>query len=479
MPAHAAGNRAPGLRLATYNVAGLHSASRVLQFLTLFRHLRLDIVCLQETWVGHEHGATQAQVTLWLAQATLPPLPPLPSYTAFWAHNNLHDGHRAGVAILVRTALLHTLTFRPITSTLDGRLLVASLLWAGHSFTLANCYWPATTAGDQRQFLRTVLTPSLAAVRPGSLVLVGDFNHVPNHRLDRTPLPGQAQGVPNPDRQAETATSQELQNLLGHRHSLCDAFRTKHPTTKGWTRFHTTSAARLDQIYVPQPLLQYVHSCKLFRAPISDHIPLILHLLPAQPCQPRGHGLRPPPLDFLRIPALKAQMALRAARLAAYGLTLSPSDLLAWWPICEATIVAAARSAGKEQRAGRTPAQAALPAARQAMEAAAQNLEQAQPEEVPAALALAAALQAVYRRHSQAAAAPAATTARATWLHQGERPSPLLTLLTRPPRHSGPVLGLRGPTADIITDNLGMANCMVRHYAHISATPQVSPHHPS
>jgi hypothetical protein len=69
----------------------------------------------------------------------------------------------------------------------DGRMMQATMKWAGHNITIINTYWPHTHQ-DRESFLVDTLQPALAAVPKDHLMLVGDFNHVTNPALDRTPL---------------------------------------------------------------------------------------------------------------------------------------------------------------------------------------------------------------------------------------------------------------------------------------------------
>ena len=248
--AASAAARALGLRLATHNVSGLGSASKVHRLVVAWRQMGLHIVCIQETWLGRgAAGATQADAELWLRQAQVPGAP---AYTAWWADNTLADGHKAGVGILVSEDLLRQglLSVGHVATTPDGRVLCMSVRWAGHSFTLANSYWPANGAPAQLAFLQGVLAPAVAHVAPGALWLVGDFNHVPSPDLDRSSL-GEG-GRTNASRVAEVRVAAAVHDAIGARHELTDVYRARHPTTTGWTLLRQCSGSRLDRVYVPR-----------------------------------------------------------------------------------------------------------------------------------------------------------------------------------------------------------------------------------
>ena len=75
----------------------------------------------------------------------------------------------------------------------------------------------------------------------------------------------------------------------------------------------------------------------------------------------------------------------------------------------------------------------------------------------------------------QAAEHPHYPSLRHTWLHWGERPSPLLTsLLTSPPAFRL-IPALSTNTGALCTSGPAMAEATKDHFAHISAAPSRDP----
>ena len=172
------------LRLATHNVRGLYTAQegtrrrRLAAFVQLWVAQQLDIILLQETWAQ------------FFAQATLErelhdacrQFPDHGGYRVCWCFTARQQS--AGVAILVRRHLVDTNVValgQPQCSP-GGRFMQVSLQWAGHIITVANVYLPNDSVGQQA-FIRQHIRP-LASL-PGPCLVAGDWNFVPDERLDR------------------------------------------------------------------------------------------------------------------------------------------------------------------------------------------------------------------------------------------------------------------------------------------------------
>ncbi|KAG1667908.1 hypothetical protein FOA52_013669 [Chlamydomonas sp. UWO 241] len=86
----------------------------------------------------------------------------------------------------------------------------------------------------------------------------------------------------------------------------------------------------------------------------------------------------------------------------------------------------------------------------------------------PAALARVLAASAAHSAALHSTALPAEQRARYMWLRDGERPSPLLCKLMRPPKASRQVGALRARGGGLTTDGHAMASTMARFFAGIS-----------
>ena len=119
-------------------------------------------------------------------------------------------------------------------------------------------------------------------------------------------------------------------------------------------------------------------------------------------------------------------------------------------------------------------AMAARAAAHGRLWAASDALEQASAADLPACLQewreADAALSTIMKQQAR----DVATVARKVGIQDGERPSPLLTALVKPPHSKTAVAALHAPGGRLITHGPAMADCDVRHYAAISAQPVTS-----
>ncbi|KAG1659472.1 hypothetical protein FOA52_005498 [Chlamydomonas sp. UWO 241] len=199
----------------------------------------------------------------------------------------------------------------------------------------------------------------------------------------------------------------------------------------------------------------------------SDHRPVVLHLIPAAP-EKVGPGLHRLRVRFLDDPALREEFAawLATEEVAAPA---ADADLLDWWPSfkrqlsCEAARLSTVRAA--PAAAAATALRAAAAELRDAMDAAAR----ARGATEPAALARVLAASAAHSATLRSTALLAEQRARYMWLRDGERPSPLLSKLMRPPKASRQVGALRARGGGLTTDGYVMAGTMARLFSGISA----------
>jgi exonuclease III len=186
-------------------------------------HRKLDIVCLQETWIT-ESKIPFAEFNLNRASQLLGG----GDWVAFWAP--ALTAHSCGVAILIRSALLSSgiLQVGPPTPHFTGRLLTLPLSWGSHSFTCVATYVPSGVQRLQREFITNTLIAVTAL--PGDKIYFGDFNFVHNPHLDC--LHG--------SHHLDGPVADHFNNICPH---LNDTFRALHPQTRGFTRVAVTTAA--------------------------------------------------------------------------------------------------------------------------------------------------------------------------------------------------------------------------------------------
>ncbi|NBK23353.1 MAG: hypothetical protein EOM68_15140, partial [Spirochaetia bacterium] len=447
----------PGLRIATHNVSGLTSAAAVFSLVQAWSKAHLDIICLQETWVGRPSGHSESTVTLWLRQAT--DSLHFPPFDIFWAHNTRHPDQNNGVAILIRPSPHVNATAHLPNE--NGRLQSIFIRWAGHSFSLFNSYWPSTGPSDRATFLHSILTPALAECAHPSC-LVGDFNFTPQPELDRRPL---SHTTMTSDMHSATLLSSTLPHHL-------DVYRHRHPTGKAFSFHRPNQCARLDRLYLPADICASVRSASIVFCPHGDHHAVAIHLLPATPLQPRGRGRRRLPHS---LPSCSSSLSSWSQRAVAYGLSLSHADLLRWWPTLQQCLITYTRSLHSHDRRCRAATTRPLQGAQDALHTAMQALSHATPANLSNALLAAASAHNSYRDLHINAAQHQASSARHAWLHAHERPSRLLTSLLSPPVSSSAIASLAHEDGSLLFDNTAIANRLNAYYAAISGPRTTDP----
>ena len=460
-----------GLRVASHNVSGIDSPEAACALVRMWHAARLDVICVQETWVGRPgtsgRVATQAEVELWLTAACAAQR--IQPYDVYWAHNSTDHSGNAGVAIFVRGT--PGLEVRDHVPSPCGRLQRATVSWGGHTFTLVNTYWPATGAPARATFLSSSLAPFLTAegADPGAhhpLCIAGDFNFTVLPALDRRPQPS-----------ADTAASDHATSLLFSTAfpSLVDTHRRHHPRGSSATLHRGTRIARLDRIHWDAALAPYSFSSTIIPSPRGDHHAVCTHLLPAAAPEPRGPGRRPLPSGLASTPQTGADLLAYAHRAASYISTLPGAQVIAAWPRLIAGYIQKARDHGHHAHHTRQAAARTDAAVAAAVDAALRRVEVAPAHELPRALQMASDALSALREHAAAASGREARALRASWVSERERPSPALTAFMAPRRGAMSVPALRSRDGALLTTNLDIANGLTAHFAAVSAAPDIDP----
>jgi exonuclease III len=281
------------LRVATHNVHGLTSPQKVNNLLRSWAKSpptaqRPHILCLQETWLDTPHHPSQHEAAAWIYSACTDPAlaglqlaPP----TCLCA-SNVQDGgaHYAGVVIILLRAIPGLLIhLAPSGAHPSGRLLHCIVGWGGHLLSFVNTYWPIGH-GAQRNYRDQVLLPHLPHCLRASLLLVGDFNNVPDAAADRMFTVGSNRQL-TPRWRSEERVAAELVAALAHADApVADAYRHFYPAAvkQGFTHaVGTSTAARLDRIYAATDLLPSLLSIDS-AAPngFSNHVAVTVALVP-------------------------------------------------------------------------------------------------------------------------------------------------------------------------------------------------------
>lgn len=443
------------LRVGSHNVRNLSTNADVA--LPLWsRELYLDVVAVQEVKLEE---ATLLQYQQQLHEV---------GYDAIW---NSNSALSAGVAILYKRSLVtagrlvvhneHILTAQP--AGLPHRVLAVPMDWGGHQLLVVNVYVPNS---HQATFLSDVL-PSIKAAHPARhVILLGDFNFVPDPRMDRArasdvaaqadhPTPGDASGP----RALEVAWP-----------GLIDVFRAAHPTRRSFTFIGPYGQARLDRIYISPSLQPYTHRCWVGTTTTSDHRPIAMSLTTSiMHGESLGQGVQRIRMRFWGVRALQQEF-VEWATTQAEQAPEAAAALIAWWGPFKIRLRNFAlqldrRAAHESRTAAWTTAQRAK-ADLAAAYAAADQGEQG-------ALELITTRQAAWLRAERAARreARAALSTPPTWLHANERPAPFLTNLVRPPKSRTNIPVLQGADGRLHRPGREQAEVMAAHYAAVSSCP--------
>ena len=295
---------------------------------------------------------------------------------------------------------------------------------------------------------------------------------------------------PPPDGQREAA-SLHLQNWaksaeasvaaimtsLSATHHLVDAFRSKHPHKRGYTFYHGGvhgAASRLDRFHISHLLMPFTEACHPSSPAAPDHRPLLLHLRPAAP-NDSGKGLPRLRLNAFSTLQARAAMAATFASCSADAPT-APHALIQWWPSFKKRLLSAlkqlATQLNQAATAGKHMTRQQLNELRNHKQSCAATLEAAPtPHQAQAFTPPAVAAHKAYAQALRNSSIPPPAAARWAWLHQGERASPLMSVLLRPPASSRLIPTLRARGGGLLTSGRLMANHAVAAYAKVSAQP--------
>lgn len=217
-------------------------------------------------------------------------------------------------------------------------------------------------------------------------------------------------------------------------------------------------------------LLQSSNQCSISPVTTSDHRPVILHLRGIIPTT-QGRGLPVVRSTFSSNPSL-------VLRFRAYledsinKAPLSPLALIAWWPSFKSNIAQFVTCLNQVASVANSR-RPSITVAKVTLSSALANLEKA---DDPTGLLNPVLLA---RRAYMSALGPltrrADRSARHDWIASGERPSPLLTKLTRPPPSVRVVPAIRALSGGLLTDGPYMASAVSRFWAGLSSSQARDP----
>ena len=428
-----------GLRIVTHNVRShtSHHVAELFQIWAVTQHAQ--IICLQET--GIKNAAQAAQFTRDIhglcVRFNLPPF-------QVFLHGVAQKGQ--GVACLVHPHV----QAHEIPLTISGRFIAIQITWGGHNILLGNVYMPsgsATNAKAQRELIQSTLHKFAERAPSYPHMVLGDFNFTLDQLKDR-------------NRENDQITSSEARTAAiflkwARTFSMVDIFRAHRPNTAGYT-FHRSGgtaslppASRIDRIHASHFLSPHLNACKIvpISPHLSDHLPLRVTLWPKEPI---GKGAGP---ARLQIHSLRDHTAHEAVREVVGSLLdavpSDPAQLLAWWPLFKTTLFQAIKSLVRHGAQARKTGSFPLD-------------YEAGPK------------TRIFLRRQCVNPKDALRHTRWQWIHDKERPNPLLTKLLSPPRTSTQIPRLRTPSGNNITSPASMASALTSFFAQISSNPVVS-----
>eukprot|EP00775_Hariotina_reticulata_P011420 gene11420-biopygen13301 len=258
---------------------------------------------------------------------------------------------------------------------------------------------------------------------------------------------------------------------------LRDAWRAHRPHRRAFTYVHTTSASRIDRAYVPVSMLpQVARCCHLDQLPpVSDHVPVLLQLLSRHPGQ-FGPGIARLRLSFLDCSVTRDAMQ---AWLTAQQPPSDPAALVDnWWPAFKVGLVSQVQHLNHQRQQQQHNTQAAVQraTAAAAVHAAHQQLAACDQPAVPAALDALVTARHAFASIQASEERVAQQRRRQQWVHNGERPGPLLSQVLKPPKAATFIAGLTAPgNGHLVVDGVGLANIVASRYATVTAAAQVQP----
>ena len=225
------------LRIASLNVRGLGSSSKLYKIIYELNNLRCDVIFLQETHVSCRKRADLFE-KLWKGRC-------------FWSFGTSKS---AGVAVVFSPNFSGNI-IRFLTDS-DGRILSLLIDFNICVLNLVNIYAPNTIT-DRKAFFSALHSFFISS---GLLLLGGDFNCIDNV-LDKL----NCATVPSADKVSLVSLMSDF--------SLVDVWRKRNPRkiTFTWSNNDQSQASRIDRFFLAKPLVSKVSFCDVLPCVFSDH----------------------------------------------------------------------------------------------------------------------------------------------------------------------------------------------------------------
>uniref|UniRef100_A0A3B3B8H2 Reverse transcriptase domain-containing protein n=1 Tax=Oryzias melastigma TaxID=30732 RepID=A0A3B3B8H2_ORYME len=231
------------IKVASYNVNGLHSPIKRSKILTKMRKEKVGIIYLQETHLTeNKHEKLQRN-----------------GYSQIFSAS-YKSGHRRGVAILISQGI--SFEKSSVIRDKEGRFILVRGRLEGDLVTLLNIYTPPGSEWSVYRQLFDLMTSEVE----GFLIGGGDLNQRLNQWLDSTG-----------GRALNRAVSKKIKGLMAEL-GILDVWRDINPTSRDYTYYsapHLTYS-RIDYFLMYKKDRHIIESCDIGVRDLSDHSPVYL-----------------------------------------------------------------------------------------------------------------------------------------------------------------------------------------------------------
>lgn len=285
---------------------------------------------------------------------------------------------------------------------------------------------------------------------------------------------------------ADTRTAELFQAACPN---LADIFRIMHPGRRSYTYIHSRSASRIDRFMASSGLKPYVVGCDILKNSMGDHRPIGLKLIARLSTSEGGRGLRRMRMHFAAHEDLKEVMRQwleekvvegplgngretmvgRGERVTGEGGGIGQLQtvVLNWWGRLKVEIMVKAASLNKQARHRRLYYEG------ESVEVIRQELhevtKQAEVEGWGSGnLEGVVRARARYAEVSKSQDKAAALECRREWVLGKERPSPLISKLTKPPSGDKEIVALRDHEGRLEGRACALPDIVAKFWAHTS-----------
>ena len=231
------------LKLVSLNINGLNDHLKRTALVDWLKCMKVDVVCLQET-----HSPSHESARKWFANS------------GYRVASSSLTSKSAGVAILVKD----TYKIKKIIKDEDGRYVQAVVDFGEGQASFISLYAP--NRNPARNTFFASLTGLIDLSRP--TFVAGDFNSVLDPAKDRMRDPSYVAGPAAQQRESIPA----LESLMSFSQTY-PLWRQLHPgrTAYSWTHGDGTRASRIDMVWAPTALSNYIKGCEYHPSFLSDH----------------------------------------------------------------------------------------------------------------------------------------------------------------------------------------------------------------